>query len=84
MRSGVLAQLEDMRDETVSDRIVQLQAICRGYLGRKKLERMHVRNKHFIFDNQINSKCSYNCVSNQYNSPVFKKVSTRNKKSEMQ
>ncbi|XP_053683134.1 unconventional myosin-XVIIIa [Sabethes cyaneus] len=36
-RSGVLNQLEAKRDELISDRIIQLQAVCRGHLARKRL-----------------------------------------------
>jgi myosin-18 len=45
-RSGVLNQLEAKRDELLSDRIIQLQAFCRGYLARRRVgqRRVQVRN----------------------------------------
>lgn len=42
-RSGVLNQLEAKRDELLSDRIVQMQANCRGYLARRKMARRRVQ-----------------------------------------
>lgn len=42
-RCGVLNQLEAKRDELLSDRITQLQAVCRGYLMRKKLAQRRVQ-----------------------------------------
>ncbi|XP_037947751.1 unconventional myosin-XVIIIa isoform X2 [Teleopsis dalmanni] len=42
-RSGVLNELEAKRDELLSDRIIQLQAYCRGYLARKQLSRRRVQ-----------------------------------------
>ncbi|XP_025836793.1 unconventional myosin-XVIIIa isoform X2 [Agrilus planipennis] len=37
LRSGVLAQLENQRDEHLAGMVVSLQAHCRGYITRKKL-----------------------------------------------
>lgn len=34
-RAGVLAQLEEERDIKLTEVIIQLQSVCRGYLGRK-------------------------------------------------
>lgn len=42
-RCGVLNQLEAKRDELLSDRITQFQAMCRGYLVRKKLSQRRVQ-----------------------------------------
>ncbi|XP_012156485.1 unconventional myosin-XVIIIa isoform X2 [Ceratitis capitata] len=42
-RSGVLSELEAKRDELLSDRIIQLQAYCRGYLARKQVARRRVQ-----------------------------------------
>lgn len=42
-RCGVLNQLEAKRDEMLSDRITQFQAVCRGYLMRKKLAQRRVQ-----------------------------------------
>ncbi|XP_063697134.1 unconventional myosin-XVIIIa isoform X2 [Culicoides brevitarsis] len=42
-RSGVLTQLEAKRDELLSDRIVQLQAYCRGHLARKRVSQRRVQ-----------------------------------------
>lgn len=42
-RSGVLTQLEAKRDELLSDRIVQLQAYCRGHLARKRVSQKRVQ-----------------------------------------
>jgi myosin heavy subunit len=41
-RSGVLAQLEAQRDERLTDNVVRLQARCRGYLSRRKLNKLKV------------------------------------------
>jgi myosin heavy subunit len=41
-RSGVLAQLEAQRDERLTDNVVRLQARCRGYLARRKLNKLKV------------------------------------------
>lgn len=41
-RCGVVNQLEAKRDELLSDRIIQLQAACRGYLMRKKFKKRRV------------------------------------------
>ncbi|KAI3415864.1 MYSc [Globodera pallida] len=38
-RSGVLASLEELRDQTLSSIIVQLQRICRYHLAQKELKR---------------------------------------------
>lgn len=53
-RSGVLNQLEAKRDELLSDRIIQLQAFCRGYLARRRVSQRRVqvrysKNLHFSF-----------------------------------
>ena len=42
-RSGVLSELEAKRDELLSDRIIQLQANCRGYLARKTMAQRRVQ-----------------------------------------
>ncbi|XP_055598007.1 unconventional myosin-XVIIIa isoform X6 [Uranotaenia lowii] len=42
-RSGVLNQLEAKRDELLSDRIIQLQAYCRGHLARKRLAQRRIQ-----------------------------------------
>ncbi|KAM7364507.1 myosin heavy chain-like isoform 3-T7 [Cochliomyia hominivorax] len=42
-RSGVLSELEAKRDELLSDRIIQLQAYCRGYLARKTMAQRRVQ-----------------------------------------
>ncbi|XP_052835153.1 unconventional myosin-XVIIIa-like isoform X11 [Drosophila gunungcola] len=42
-RSGVLSDLEAKRDVLLSDRIIQLQAFCRGYLARKKMSQRRVQ-----------------------------------------
>lgn len=41
-RPGCLAQLELNRDEKFTGIVEQFQAMCRGYLGRKKLEKLKV------------------------------------------
>lgn len=48
-RCGILNQLEAKRDELLSDRIVQMQACCRGYLARRKMARRRV---------QVSANCS--------------------------
>ncbi|XP_059619445.1 unconventional myosin-XVIIIa isoform X3 [Phlebotomus argentipes] len=42
-RSGVLGQLEAKRDELLSDRIIQFQAYCRGYLARRRVAQRRVQ-----------------------------------------
>uniref|UniRef100_A0A1A9X455 Myosin motor domain-containing protein n=1 Tax=Glossina brevipalpis TaxID=37001 RepID=A0A1A9X455_9MUSC len=42
-RSGILSELEAKRDELLSDRIIQLQAFCRGYLARKSMSQRRVQ-----------------------------------------
>lgn len=42
-RSGVLNELEAKRDVLLSDRIIQLQAFCRGYLSRKKMSQRRIQ-----------------------------------------
>ncbi|XP_070496062.1 unconventional myosin-XVIIIa isoform X2 [Chironomus tepperi] len=42
-RSGVLNQLEAKRDELLSDRIIQLQSYCRGYLARRRVGHRRVQ-----------------------------------------
>lgn len=43
LRAGVLSRLETKREEMLSDRIVQLQAFCRGYLARQRVSRKRVQ-----------------------------------------
>lgn len=45
-RSGVLNQLEAKRDELLSDRIIQLQSYCRGYLARRRVGHRRVQVWH--------------------------------------
>lgn len=47
-RSGVLNQLEAKRDELLSDRIIQLQAFCRGYLARRRVGQRRVQVRKWI------------------------------------
>ena len=47
-RTGGLARIEDLRDEKVSGFVVDLQAICRGYLGRQKLVKLKVSTKQLL------------------------------------
>ncbi|XP_055685482.1 unconventional myosin-XVIIIa-like isoform X2 [Lutzomyia longipalpis] len=42
-RSGVLGQLEAKRDELLSDRIIQFQSYCRGYLARRRVAHRRVQ-----------------------------------------
>uniref|UniRef100_A0AAG5DMK8 Myosin tail domain-containing protein n=1 Tax=Anopheles atroparvus TaxID=41427 RepID=A0AAG5DMK8_ANOAO len=42
-RSGVLGGLEAKRDDLLSDRVIQLQAHCRGYLARRRLARRRLQ-----------------------------------------
>lgn len=43
LRYGTLNQLEAKRDELLSDRIIQIQAYCRGYLLRKRVAQKRVQ-----------------------------------------
>ncbi|KAJ6636273.1 Unconventional myosin-XVIIIb [Pseudolycoriella hygida] len=45
LRSGVLSRLEAKREELLRDRIIHLQAICRGYLARQRVSRKRVQVK---------------------------------------
>lgn len=51
-RSGVLNQLEAKRDELLSDRIIQMQAYCRGYLARRRVGQRRVQVSEKIFRNE--------------------------------
>jgi myosin heavy subunit len=41
-RSGFLGHLEDMREEKLTGWVIRLQAISRGYLGRKNCKKIKV------------------------------------------
>lgn len=62
-RYGVLNQLEVKRDELLSDRVIQLQACCRGYLARRKIAQRRVQVIYFLFlfssptDSQLRLRC---------------------------
>ncbi|XP_076453173.1 unconventional myosin-XVIIIa-like [Babylonia areolata] len=43
-RPGVLSQLEAGRDEKLTGIVTHFQALCRGYLGRKKTEKLRVQH----------------------------------------
>ncbi|XP_041350261.1 unconventional myosin-XVIIIa-like isoform X3 [Gigantopelta aegis] len=43
-RSGALAQLEVLRDEKITGTFTDFQAYCRGYLGRKLLDKIRVQH----------------------------------------
>ncbi|XP_033748343.1 unconventional myosin-XVIIIa-like isoform X3 [Pecten maximus] len=43
-RAGALNQLEAARDEKITGTVIGLQACCRGYLGRKYLEKLRVKH----------------------------------------
>nr|CAD7398400.1 unnamed protein product [Timema poppensis] len=43
-RSGVLTYLEAQRDEKLTGNVIQLQARCRGYLARSKLNELKVQD----------------------------------------
>ncbi|KAL8610894.1 hypothetical protein ACOMHN_056749 [Nucella lapillus] len=43
-RPGVLSQLEAGRDEKLTGIVTQFQALCRGYLGRKRTEKLRVQH----------------------------------------
>ena len=40
LRSGIISQFEDERYERLGDKIVSLQAYCRGYLARRSAQRL--------------------------------------------
>jgi myosin heavy chain 9/10/11/14 len=44
LRSGVLAHLDEEREDRLTDQVVQLQALCRGYLARKQAQKLKVRS----------------------------------------
>jgi len=39
-RAGILAQLEDTRDDKLSHTITDFQALCRGYMARKEVKKL--------------------------------------------
>ncbi|XP_065201687.1 unconventional myosin-XVIIIa isoform X3 [Planococcus citri] len=43
-RSGVLTQLEALRDDKLADRVIKFQAYCRGYLSRKRLAKLKIED----------------------------------------
>lgn len=43
-RDGVLTRLEAQRDERLTGTIVELQALCRGYLARKRLRQRKLQD----------------------------------------
>ncbi len=43
LRSGVLSRLEGKREELLRDRVIHLQALCRGYLARQRVSRKRVQ-----------------------------------------
>lgn len=42
-RSGVLPQLEDTRDEKLSESVTEFQALCRGVLARRNLKKLKLQ-----------------------------------------
>uniref|UniRef100_T1J6E8 Myosin motor domain-containing protein n=1 Tax=Strigamia maritima TaxID=126957 RepID=T1J6E8_STRMM len=44
IRPGILAQLEEQRDEKIKETVVKLQAICKAYLGRRNLQKLKVQD----------------------------------------
>lgn len=48
-RAGLLSELEAKRDELLSDRIIQLQAYCRGFLARKAMAQRRIQVSFYYF-----------------------------------
>lgn len=48
-RSGTLERLEAQRDEKLTGHIILLQARCRGYLARRKLNTLKVGRACFLY-----------------------------------
>ena len=48
LRSGVLAHLNEERDEKVTDQVVRFQAICRGHLARRRIQKLKVRPEELL------------------------------------
>merc|ERR1719412_2440495 len=44
LRSGVLAHLNEERDEKVTDQVVRFQAICRGHLARRRVQKLKTQD----------------------------------------
>merc|ERR1712038_2169014 len=44
LRSGVLAHLNEERDEKVTDQVVRFQAICRGHLARRRIQKLKTQD----------------------------------------
>jgi myosin XVIII len=74
-RSGVLNQLEAKRDELLSDRIIQLQAFCRGYLARRRVGQRRVQVSKRSIDGR--ATCRRECLINTFHLSTPKELAVR-------
>ncbi len=42
LRAGVLSHLDEEREDKLQDQVIRLQAVCRGYLARKQVQKLKV------------------------------------------
>ena len=42
LRAGVLSHLDEEREEKLRDQVIRLQAICRGHLQRRHVQKLKV------------------------------------------
>ena len=42
LRAGVLSHLDEEREDKLRDQVIRFQAVCRGYLARRQLQKLKV------------------------------------------
>ena len=45
LRAGVLSHLDEEREDKLRDQVVRLQAVCRGHLARRHVQKLKVTIK---------------------------------------
>ena len=43
LRAGVLSHLDEEREDKLRDQVIRFQAVCRGHLARRQLQKLKVR-----------------------------------------
>ena len=66
LRSGVLAHLNEERDEKVTDQVVRFQAICRGHLARRRIQKLKVRQYIHVYHQIKLNKNKINVIICRY------------------